>query len=489
MNLHVVLGNHLFEARYFNPHDQLFMCEDIALCTHYKYHKHKILFFLASMREFAEQIESYTKKPVLYFKLAKQEHFFSKLKQVIKNGQYQKIKCFEIEDKFFEVKLNDFCKNNKIILEIIPSPMFICSRDYFKTYLYSVNKPFMKTFYERVRKDYQILYENNAPVGGKFSFDSENRNKIPVKFIFKSIDYRREKSFFTQHHELISLINDFFSDHVGDCSNFWAQTNRLSALKVLDQFIQERLNFFGDYQDAIDQRDPFLYHATISHYLNIGFITPAEVIERVLATSAPINSKEGFIRQVIGWREFMRGIYQHFDEIQFNRNFFNHQRKFNHNWYNANTGLEVLDDTLTKANKLSYCHHIERLMILSNIMLLSEINPLEVYRYFMELFIDSSDWVMGPNVFGMGQFSDGGIFATKPYIAGSNYIRKMSHYKKEAWMEQLDGLYWRFIDQKRDFLKSNYRLSMMVNLLDKMDKAKKTQLFKNADRFLERNTQ
>jgi deoxyribodipyrimidine photolyase-related protein len=190
----------------------------------------------------------------------------------------------------------------------------------------------------------------------------------------------------------------------------------------------------------------------------------------------------------MGWREFVRGIYQNFSEEQDKRNFFNHQRKLTHHWYDGTTGLPPVDDAIKKAQKYGYCHHIERLMILSNVMLLSELHPHEVHKWFMEMFIDSADWVMGPNVYGMGQFSDGGIFATKPYISGSNYILKMSDYKKGEWSEVWDGLFWRFIGKNKVFLSKNPRLNMMVKTLEKMEANKKKRLLSLAQDFIETRT-
>ena len=203
----------------------------------------------------------------------------------------------------------------------------------------------------------------------------------------------------------------------------------------------------------------------------------------------PLHSVEGFLRQILGWREFVRGIYQNFSEKEENTNFFNHQRKLSSHWYDGTTGILPVDDAIKKANKYGYCHHIERLMILSNIMLLSEIDPKEVHRWFMEMFVDSADWVMGPNVYGMGQFSDGGLFATKPYISGSNYILKMSDYKKnDEWTNIWDGLYWRFIDKHSVFFSKNHRMNMMVKLSEKMDPDKKLKLFEFAEIFIKSKT-
>tara|TARA_Y100000385_G_C12909521_1_gene557764 strand:- start:74 stop:886 length:813 start_codon:yes stop_codon:yes gene_type:complete len=265
-------------------------------------------------------------------------------------------------------------------------------------------------------------------------------------------------------------------------------TSRKEALKELNFFLKNKFELFGVFEDAIDLRDPFLYHSVLSPYINIGFITPEEIVKKALEADVSINSKEGFIRQIIGWREFIHGIYQEYSEFQENENFFKHKRKLKECWYQGNTGILPLDDAIKKVNKYGYNHHIERLMIISNLMLLCRVDPREVHKWFMEMYVDSSDWVMGPNVYGMAQFSDGGIFATKPYISGSNYILKMSHYRKDDWSEIWDGLYWMFIKDNQDFFKKNYRMSMMVKLLEKMDDSKKKKLFKLANEFISATT-
>ena len=481
MMLQVVLGNQLFPAKYYDLKKPFFMCEDVDLCTHFKYHKHKIIFFLSSMRHFANELES-KKADINYFELEKKPQFFKSLKKTIKDKKIKKISLYEIEDKFFEKAIVDFCKKEKIELEIKTSPMFLQTRDSFREYLKSVKKPFMKSFYENWRKETGVLMEKEKPVGGKFSFDAENRKKIPKKYQVIASRLKNTKDDLTE--DVKKLVDKHFSDHPGDSKNFWMAVNRKEVLKRFNSFMDEKLELFGDFEDAIDQRDPFLYHSVLSPYINIGFITPDEVIKKIESSKAPLNSKEGFIRQVAGWREFMRGIYQEYSEVQDEENFFKHQNKLTKDWYQGTTGIDPLDDAIKKADELGYCHHIERLMVLSNIMLLCQIHPQDVYKWFMEMFVDSSDWVMAPNVFGMAQFSDGGIFATKPYISGSNYIIKMSHYKKGDWSEIVDGLYWKFIERNRDFFAKNYRMSMMVKLLDKMDKSKKQAIFSAADKFL-----
>ena len=486
MNLRIILGNQLFPTSYYKSDDLVFMCEDMSLCTHFKYHKHKIIFFLASMRHFRDELVK-NGKSVEYFTLIKNVQFFKKLKNMIIKHKVTKLQIFEVEDHFFRKEIQQFAHVENINIEIQKSPMFMITPDEFKDYLATVKKPFMKTFYEKNRKRFNILMESDGnPVGGKFSFDSENRKKIPKNF---KVITNPIKNVTSKHIEAVKkLVDIYFSDHPGSSSNFWLPVTRNDSFKYLDRFINEKFEHFGDYQDAIDQRDPFLYHSLLSPFINIGFITPAEILKKIIPLDVPMNAKEGFIRQLLGWREFLRGIYYEFDHIQQDRNFFNHKRKLTKDWYEGTTGIPPLDDAIRKCDEFGYAHHIERLMVLSNIMLMSEVDPKEVYRWFMEMFVDSSDWVMGPNVFGMGQFSDGGIFATKPYISGSNYIRKMSHYKQDNWCDIVDGLYWMFIDNRKDFFKKQPRMNMVISSLSKMDEEKKKRIFTAAKTFIKEKT-
>jgi len=230
----------------------------------------------------------------------------------------------------------------------------------------------------------------------------------------------------------------------------------------------------------------------LSPIINLGLITPATLIRETLdfakTNKIPLNSLEGYVRQIIGWREFMRGIYQNYEERLLNTNFFNHQRKLSKSWYDGTTGIVPLDHAIKNCLQFGYTHHIERLMVVCNLMNLSGVHPVQVYKWFMEMYVDSSDWVMAPNVMGMGLFSDGGIFATKPYICGSSYILKMSDYPKGEWCEVMDGLYWKFIEDHKDFFLKNYRLAMMAKLLEKMDSVRKKRIFSKANIFIQANT-
>ena len=223
--------------------------------------------------------------------------------------------------------------------------------------------------------------------------------------------------------------------------------------------------------------------------LNVGLITPNAVIDSCLKYATdndiPINSTEGFVRQIIGWREFIRGMYECRGSEERTTNFWNFDKKIPSSFYDGTTGIPPIDKTIKKILQTGYCNHIERLMVIGNFMMLCEFDPDEVYRWFMELFIDSYDWVMVTNIYGMSQFADGGLMATKPYISGSNYLMKMSNYKKGEWQATWDGLFWRFMDTHRAFFLSNPRLGMLVRMYDKMPKEKQQSHLENASNYLE----
>lgn len=493
--LALILGNCLFP-----DHDRLspdastlfFMAEDAGLCTHFKYHKHKLVLFLSAMRSHADDVKD--KYRLTYQQLsASNQHltFEDKLRVTLKaHDSISEIITYDIEDHFFEKRIKDFCKEEKLKLKIVDSPGFITTKDKFKAYNEGVKRPFMHTFYQQQRKDLQILLEEDgkSPLHGSWSFDEENRKKLPKEIKIP----KQPTSHPTPHTEKVKqLVDELFPDHPGSTDNFRWATTRRQVLYLLDDFLKERFENFGPYEDAISSRETFVFHSVLSPYINLGLVTPDEVVDKALEYYAENDthypSVEGFVRQIIGWREFMRGIYHEYDR-ELNSNHFNHKRKMKDSWYKGNTGIPPLDDAIKKANTYGYTHHIERLMVLGNIMLLCEIDPKEVYKWFMEMYVDSSDWVMAPNVYGMSQFAEGGIFATKPYIGGANYIKKMSDYGKGDWEDIVNGLYWRFIEENLETFASNQRMSMMVATLKKMNPDKKKKIFKAANGFIERVT-
>ena len=495
MKLFFLLGNQLFSEKYlekFRKDHIFFMAEDYQLCTYEKHHKHKILLFLSAMRSHADKLKK-NKFKIEYSSIQDKSFkidYIEKLKKILKSKKISEVSSFEIEDKFFEKKIYQFLKKEKITWNIIQTPMFLNSRDDFKKYLSKSKKPFMAVFYKETRRELNILMKKDGnPEGGKWSFDEENRNKLPNNITIPKFPKINETS---HTKKLKPIIEKIFKDHPGRVEDFWFATEYSDVIKLLNFFIKEKSNLFGDYEDAVDQKNNILFHSALSPYINLGLITPEFIIKNILdfhkKNKIRLNSLEGYIRQVIGWREFMRGIYQNYSEEMETKNFFKQNRKMKKSWYEGTTGLPPLDYAINNAINHGWSHHIERLMILSNIMNLCEIKPTIVYKWFMEMFVDSSDWVMVPNVYGMGLFSDGGIFATKPYICGSSYFMKMMDFKKGDWCNTMDGLYWRFINKNRSFFLKNPRLSMMVRIFDKMKQDRKKIILAEAEKFINKNT-
>jgi len=375
-----------------------------------------------------------------------------------------------------------FAENN---LKTVSSPGFMTTIDEFNSYRDGRDKLLLNNFYISQRRKFGVLIdEEDKPEGGKWNFDPENRKPLPDYVNVPEL-IRVKRTSYTE--DLINIVENTFPSNPGKSSDFYLPTTRKDAIQWLDDFIDKRLNSFGPYEDAIRKDESFLFHSVLSPLINIGLLTPDEVVGKILehykknSDTVPLSSIEGFIRQIIGWREFMRGMYHASDLAG---NYFSHHRKMDERWYTGELGIEPVDGLIKKLIKYGYCHHIERLMLLGNFMLLCEIDPDEVYKWFMEMFVDSYEWVMVPNVYGMSQFADGGTLSTKPYVSGSRYILKMSDYKKGEWCDIWDALYWRFISKNRDVLKGNFRMGMMVAAYDRMNDEKKKRLSLLAEEFL-----
>lgn len=496
VSLTVILGDQLFPLHHLQayalPPAPVFMAESWDLCTTVRHHKQKILLVLASMRHHRDTLKN-AGYDVHYQELqgpADQTTFVEKLHTIVTRTKAQTIRLFRVADAFFAKDLALYCTQMGLALELWETPGFLTTPEIFGTYLKKSRQPKMQSFYPEQRRRLAILLESDgSPVGGKWSFDTENRKKLPKDVCPPDLPPLPH----TEHVQaLMPQIETWFADHPGTLKGFaWPVTHH-AAVSCLDSFLTKRFSEFGPFEDAISVNSDFVFHSALSPAINLGLLTPQTLVERTLAYAQeeclPIQSVEGFLRQVIGWREFIYGISHHLGAKERTSNFFGHTRRLTHAWYAGTTGLLPLDLCIQKAQRLGYVHHIERLMILSNIMLLAEIHPDDAYQWFMEHFVDSAEWVMIPNVYGMGLFADGGIFATKPYIGGSNYILKMSDIPKGPWCDVLDGLYWRFIEKHSAIFSRNPRMSMMVHMLQKIPAERYTAIKAKAEEFIERTT-
>jgi len=394
-----------------------------------------------------------------------------------------------VEDKNVESMLLSSIDKQTTEFEILQSPMFMFSRSYFDEYQGSKKNLLLENFYRKTRKELNILMDDGKPIGGQWNYDELNRKKIP-----KGLEIPESKIYASEHLKQVNeLIDNEFADSPGTTSEkFWIPFKRKDALKYLDDFFKVKFELFGPYEDAIYDNHNFLFHSAISPLLNIGLLTPGEVIEKAIIFSTKnntsLNSVEGFVRQIMGWREFIRGVYHTRGHKQIGQNFFKNERKLTKDWYDGTTGIDPLDNAIKLTLEHGYTHHINRLMVISNIMNLSGIHPDEIYRWFMEMFVDSSEWVMVPNVYGMGTYADGGVFSTKPYICGSSYIMKMSNFKKGPWCDIVDGLYWSFIKNNLGYFKTNPRLAVMPRALERLKPERTELIFSAANKFIEEKT-
>jgi deoxyribodipyrimidine photolyase-related protein len=489
----VLFGNQLFPIERIEESeaDVIFMAESEKTCRSYRAHRHKLVLILSAMRSKADQLRE-AGYELVYTRLGDDggRALGTILSDHLSNEHYEEIVHFETESRGMDTRLEALCCEHGITRRTLQSPMFITGREVFEAYRDSHTRLFMADFYRWQRKRLEVLVDGNGdPEGGQWSFDAENRKKLPKKLVPPALP----RPNWTAHTtELVRLVNERFGEHPGDAADFWLPTTGAQADEALESFLEERLCLFGDYEDALSSVHPTVFHSVLSPLMNIGLLTPGTVVDRTLRYAeeqeTPLNSVEGFVRQVIGWREFIRGIWTTLPPSHWEQNFWAHERQLTDAWYDGTTGIPPLDDAIVRARTMGYNHHIERLMVVGNLMLLCRVEPRAAYRWFMEMYVDSADWVMAPNVYGMALHSEGGAFTTKPYICGSNYLRKMSDYPRGSWCEVVDGLYWSFIRDHRDFFEKNPRSKMMLGTLGRMDPSRRDGIFRAADEFVARVT-
>jgi deoxyribodipyrimidine photolyase-related protein len=483
MELALVFPHQLYsQSPTVKPGRTVVLIEDELYFSQYPFHKQKLVLHRASMKMYQQELEKRGHK-TLYIE-AKQADLKTLFKGWKKQGVTD-LHYIETNDYLLERRLDRFAKQTGIKLNQTPSPNFLTSADELNSFFPKGKKYLMADFYIRQRKRLNILVENNAPVGGQWSFDAENRKRIPKGLKLPHVFQPKSNPWVT---EAIQYIEKHFNKNPGALEPFTYPVTFADAEKVLEDFLIHRMRDFGAYEDAIVKNESILFHSVLTPALNIGLLSPQQILDKTFelhrTEKFPLNSLEGFVRQVIGWREFMRAVYLREGVKQRTTNALGYTRKIPASFYSGITGIEPIDQTIKKVLQTGYCHHIERLMILGNFMHLCEFDPDEVYRWFMELFIDAYDWVMVPNVYGMSQYADGGMMTTKPYVSGSNYVLKMSDYTKGPWCKVWDALYWCYIEKYREQFVRNPRMSMIVNLQQKMDANRMKHHRKVAEGFL-----
>ncbi len=447
-------------------------------------HKHKLLLHRASMAAYAQELlkRGFEVESIGY-------HPDETARDVMSALARQGVRAIHLADPtdyLLMKRLREPAARHDIALHVQLSPMFLTDPAWASELFSRKKRYLMADFYQAQRIRLGILMEGEKPAGGKWSFDAENRKALPRGL---NPPAPRALNYGTTLADHAASIERAFPDNPGDTRDFWFPVTRAQARAGLEDFLEHRLARFGDFEDAISAKHSVLFHSVLTPALNIGLLTPREVLDRTLAFArehpVPLNALEGFVRQIIGWREFIRVLYEREGVRMRTSNFWNHTRPIPRAFYDGTTGLNPLDTVIRRVRTHAWCHHIERLMVVSNAMLLCGIRPDDAYRWFMELFIDAYDWVMVPNVYDMGLFADGGIFATKPYISGSAYLRRMSDFTPGPWCETWDALFWNFIGAHRDFFAGQHRLSMMARTWDKLGRGKQQAHRDRAARFLD----
>lgn len=459
----------------------------------YAFHKQKLVLHRASMQFYLDYLRG-RQFSVDYIEATEPTCDVRQLVPYLQGKGITAIHIASLTDDWLHRRLLKAGSKAGIAIIVHNTPAFINTTKTAGAFFDSRRNYFQTDFYIDQRKKRRLLLDAaGKPLGGKWTYDTENRLKLPKGEHIPTPVFPRHCSYTV---EACTWVNTHFSNNPGTtdspfkpgmpATSYPATFEQAEAW--LDDFMAHRFARFGVYEDAMVAKEHVLFHSVLTPMLNIGLLTPQQVLDKALDAATlyniPLNSLEGFVRQITGWREFIRIVYEREGHIQRTRNYWGFTRKIPPAFWNGTTGIVPVDTVIRKVLQSGYAHHIERLMVLGNFMLLCEFDPDEVYRWFMALFIDAYDWVMVPNVYGMTQFADGGLMTTKPYISGSNYLMKMGDWQKGPWQQTWDGLFWRFMHVHRDFFSQNPRMGMLLKTLDKMPAAKQQQHLSVAEQFL-----
>ena len=477
--------------------DVILLAEVRSEATYVKHHKKKIAYLFSAMRHFAQSLRD-KGFCVHYTDYMAEDNAGSLADEVaLRTKQYQcnKVICTFPGEYRVLSDMQTWSARLSMSVDIRDDSRFIASIEDFSKWATGKKQLRMEFFYREMRKKLNsLMTPEGQPEGGKWNYDAQNRKTLP-KTLTVPPPTQFAPDAITQ--EVLTLVGNEFADHFGKLEDFHYAVTREDALTVLDGFIQERLEWFGDYQDAMAQGEPWMFHSHIALYLNAGLLTADEIVQAVEAQyhagNAPLNAVEGFIRQVIGWREYVRGLYWFKMPGYEKENFLNATRPLPDFYWTADTQMNCLKQCVQETSDNAYAHHIQRLMVLGNFALLAGLAPEEVNNWYLLVYADAYEWVEMPNVSGMVLFADGGVLASKPYAASGAYINKMSNYCKDCHYKVKDKtgesacpfnyLYWDFLIRNRETLKSNHRMGMIYNTLNKMDETKAIQIQEDASVF------
>ncbi len=490
MKIFLLFPHQLYEnIALLKGYDQIYLIEEFLYFNQYRFHKQKIRLHRASMK-FYENYLIENGFNVQYIDAQQKQSDIQHFSELLESLAIQSIDYYDPTDDWLSKRIKKCISKLNVHSTEYDSPNFFNTREDIFNFFKNRNRILHHDFYVHQRKKWNLLMnEELQPEGGKWSFDEDNRKKYPNKKNPPKVNFPTENPFIKEANE---YVKNYYSENIGQLDPFFIYPSSFEEAKNwLFDFIENRIFEFGTYEDAIVRDESILHHSLLSSLLNIGLLNPffvvAEILKAIKEKNIPINSAEGILRQLIGWREFVRGIYLFMGAKMRRKNFWNHEEKITSNFYTGTTQIAPIDQTIKKLLQTGYNHHIERLMVLGNFFLLNKFHPDRVYQWFMEMYIDAYDWVMVPNIYGMSQFSDGGSMVTKPYISSSNYILKMSNYAaKEDWCEIWDALYWNFISENRLFFSKNPRLQFSVNIYDKFSSEKKEMISQTVHSYFQR---
>ncbi len=475
--------------------DVVVMAEVAAETNYVPHHPKKIAFLFASMRKFAARLQA-DGWHIAYTRLDDPDNAGSIGGELLRRAaEFGATKVLATEPG--EWRLIEALRDHPVTVRMLEDDRFLCTHAEFETWAKGRKALRMEFFYREMRRKTGLLMEGDQPEGGQWNFDHDNR-KGPPKGLSGTLPPRFEPDDVTE--EVLTLVEARFGHHFGDLRPFWFATDPVQAEQALDHFIAHALPKFGDYQDAMVTGQDFLFHSVLSVYINAGLLDPLEVCRRAETAyrvgDAPLNAVEGFIRQIIGWREFVRGIYFHEGPGYARRNALDHSRKLPPVYWGGETGMRCMKEAVGVTRREAYAHHIQRLMVTGNFALLAGIDPAEVHEWYLAVYADAYEWVEAPNTVGMSQFADGGVVGSKPYVSSGNYIDRMSDYCKtcDYGVKIKTGpdacpfnlLYWHFLIRHRDRFSQNPRMAQMYRTWDRMADDRRAQVLADADALLER---